>query len=118
VLDEEDEHKPVPLASNNLFNYFFKQLNLAAYVCSTLRKDPNDVGQQVGQTNTANWQQYEIRIDHVTGLIVRAKYTVQTHLSGIPAMVIAPVKPIAIIYEMLVNLFARNVVNTVQIHQW
>jgi hypothetical protein len=54
----------------------------------------------------------------VTGLIVGAEYNAQTTLSGVPAMVMAHVKPIAINYVMFVNPFAPNAVKTAQIHSW
>jgi len=57
-------------------------------------------------------------VDNVTGLIVGAEYNAQTTLSGVPAMVMADVKPIAINYAMFVNPFATNAVKTAQIHSW
>jgi len=54
----------------------------------------------------------------VTGLIVCAEYNAQTTLSGVPAMVMACVQPIAINYAMFVNPFSTNVVKTAQIHSW
>jgi len=54
----------------------------------------------------------------VTGLIVGTEYNAQTTLSGILAMVMARVKPIAINYAMFVNPFATNAVKTTQIHSW
>jgi hypothetical protein len=61
---------------------------------------------------------YEPFVDDVTGLIVGAEYNAQTTLSGVPAMVTACVKPIAINYAMFVNPFAMNAVPTAQIHSW
>jgi len=52
------------------------------------------------------------------GLIVSAEYNGLTALSGILAMVMAHVEPIANNYGMFVNHFATNVVNTAQIHSW
>jgi len=43
-------------------------------------------------------------------------YNAPTTLSGVPVMVIAHVKPIAITYAMFVNPFATNGVKTAQIH--
>jgi len=54
----------------------------------------------------------------VTDLIVGAQCNAQTTLSGITALVMARVKPIAINFAMFVNLFATNVVKTTQIHSW
>jgi len=54
----------------------------------------------------------------VTGLIVGAEYKPQTTLSGVPAMVMAHVRPIAINYAMFMNPFATNAVKTTQIHRW
>jgi hypothetical protein len=54
----------------------------------------------------------------VTGLIVGAEYNHQTTFSGVPMMVIAHVKPIAIKYGMFVNPFATNGVKTTLIHSW
>ena len=47
-----------------------------------------------------------------------AEYIAQTTLSGVPAMVMACVKPIAINYAMFVNPFAMDAVKTAQIHSW
>ncbi|KAF8544585.1 hypothetical protein BDD12DRAFT_872548 [Trichophaea hybrida] len=52
------------------------------------------------------------------GFIVGAEYNAQTTLSGIRAMVMACVNPIAINCTMFVNLFAMNAVKTTQIHSW
>jgi len=54
----------------------------------------------------------------VTGLIVGAEYNAQTTLSGVLAMVMAHVKPIANNYAMFVNPLATNAVKTAQIHSW
>jgi hypothetical protein len=48
----------------------------------------------------------------VTGLIVGAEYNAQTTLSGVPVMVMARVKPIAINYAMFVHPFTTNAVKT------
>jgi len=50
--------------------------------------------------------------------MVGAEYITQTTLSGVPAMVMARVKPIAINYAMFVNHFAANAVKIAQIHSW
>ena len=50
--------------------------------------------------------------------MVGAEYNAQTTLSGVPAMVMARVKPIAMNYAMFVNSFATNEVKTAQIHSW
>jgi hypothetical protein len=65
-----------------------------------------------------NLWRYEPFVDDVTGLIVGAEYNAQTTLSGVPAMVMARVKPIAMNYAMFVNPFATNAVKTAQIHSW
>jgi len=65
-----------------------------------------------------NLLQDETDIDDVTGLIVSAEYNTQTTLPGLPAMVMACMKPIASNYEMFVNPFAVNVVITTQIISW
>jgi hypothetical protein len=52
----------------------------------------------------------------VIGLIVGAEYNALTTLSGIPAMVMAPVKLIAITFSIIVNPFDTNDVNTAEIH--
>jgi len=57
-------------------------------------------------------------VDDVTGLIVGAEYNAQTPLSGIPAIVMACVKPLAIDYTMFVNLFEPYAIMTAQIHWW
>jgi hypothetical protein len=54
----------------------------------------------------------------VTGLIVSAEYNAQTTLSGVPAMVMARVKPILINFAMFVNRFATTTVKIAQIHSW
>jgi hypothetical protein len=59
---------------------------------------------------------YEPFVDDVPGLILDAEYTAQTTLSGILAMVMARVKPIAINHTMFVNPFATNAGKTAQIH--
>ena len=65
-----------------------------------------------------NLWRYEQFVDDVTGLIVGAEYNAQTTLSGVVAMIIALVKPIAINYAMIVNPFAMNAVKTAKIHSW
>jgi hypothetical protein len=55
---------------------------------------------------------YEPFVDDVTGLIVGAEYNAQTTLSGIPVIVMAHVKSIAINYAMFVNPFATNALTT------
>jgi len=57
-------------------------------------------------------------VEDMTGLIVRAEYNPETTLSGVPAMVMAHVKPIPITYAVFVNPYATNVVKTTQIHSW
>lgn len=57
-------------------------------------------------------------IDEVTGQIVGAEYGIQQTLSGVEALVLAEVKPIAGRYAMFNNPFATNAVKTAQIHSW
>jgi len=63
-----------------------------------------------------NLWQYEPNVDDVTGLIVGAEYNAHKTVSGVPAMVMACVKPIAINYVMFVNPIATMMVKTMQIH--
>jgi len=57
----------------------------------------------------ANLWRYEHLVEDMTGLIVGAEYNAQTTLSGVLAMVMTHVKPIAINYAMFVNPFATHV---------
>jgi hypothetical protein len=82
------------------------------------RKDSNEAGEQLVALKARNVWQYEPFVDNVTGIIVSGEYNVQTTLSGVPAMVTAHVKPIAINYVMFANPFATNAVKTAQIHSW
>jgi hypothetical protein len=54
----------------------------------------------------------------VRGLLVRAEYYTQTTASGDPVMVMARMKPIAIIYLMLPNPFSRNLVKLTEANSW
>jgi len=54
----------------------------------------------------------------VTRLTIGAEYYTQIALLGVPSMVMARVKPIAINYVMFVNPFASNAVKTALIHSW
>ena len=65
-----------------------------------------------------NLWRYEPFVDEVTGLIAGAEFNAQITLSGVPAMVMARVKPIAIKYVMIVNPFSTDAVKTAQIHSW
>jgi len=65
-----------------------------------------------------NLSRYEPIVDDKTGLIVGAECNAQTTLSGVPAMVMARVKPIAIKYALFVNPFDTNAVKSAQIHSW
>ena len=80
--------------------------------------DSNEAGDQLVAWNAGNLGQYAPFVDDVTGLIVGAEYNAQTTLSGIPGMVMARVKPIAMNYAMFVNPFPTNAVKTAQIHSW
>jgi len=80
------------------------------------RKDSNEAGEQLVAWKAGNLWRYEPFVDNVTGLIVGAEYNAQTTLSGVPAMVMARVKPKAINYAMFVNLFATNAVKTTLSH--
>jgi len=82
------------------------------------RKDSNEAGEQLVAWKAGNQRRYEPCVDDVTGLIVSAEYNTQTTLSGVPAMVMACVKPIAIDYVMIVYPYATNAVKTAQIHSW
>jgi len=81
-------------------------------------KDPNDAGEQLVAWKAGNLWQYEPFVDDVTGLIVGTEYNAQTTLPGVPVMVMARVKPIAINSAMFVNPFATNAVKTAQIDSW
>jgi hypothetical protein len=93
-------------------------LNSPANVYIYQRKNSNEVGEQLVAWTAGNLGQYEPFVDDVTGLIVVTEYNAQTTLSGVQAMVMARVKPIAINYAMFVNPFAMNAVKTAQIHSW
>jgi len=67
---------------------------------------------------TRNLWRYELCVDDLIGRIVSAAYDPQMTLAGIPAMVMACVKPITINYAMCVNPFASNEVWTTQNHSW
>jgi len=54
----------------------------------------------------------------MTGLIVRAESNTQTIIPGVPVIVMACVKPIAINSAMFVNPFATNALKTAKIHSW
>jgi len=54
----------------------------------------------------------------MAGLIVGTENNSESHLWGVPAMVISCVKNIAINYAVLVNPLATNAVKTAQIHSW
>jgi len=60
----------------------------------------------------------EALVDWVTSLIIGAEFISPTTLSGILAMVMAHVQPIAINYAMFVNRFATNALKTAQIRSW
>jgi len=65
-----------------------------------------------------NLSRYEPVVDDLTGLIVGREYNAEMTLSGVLAIVMARVKPIAINYAIFVNPFATYVVKTAQIHSW
>jgi hypothetical protein len=54
----------------------------------------------------------------VTGLIVNPEHDPQTTLPGIPAMLRAIVKPIAINYAMFIYPITLNLAKNEQIHSW
>jgi len=62
-----------------------------------------------------NVWQYGLFVDDVTGLIVIADDNAQTILSGVPEMVMARVKPIALNYAMIAKPFAMNGVKAARI---
>ena len=74
------------------------------------------LGVQLVTWKAGNLWRYEPFVDDMTGFIVGAEYNGHPTLSGVPAMVMARVKPIAINYVMFVNPFATNAVKTTQIH--
>jgi len=83
---------------------------------SYLREDSNQAFQQLVTWKAGNLWRYEPVDVDMTGLTVGAEYNTQTTLSGIPAIVMAGVNPIAINYAMFVNPFGTNAVKTAQIH--
>jgi len=93
-------------------------LNLPSNVYVYYRNDSNAASEQLVAWNAGCWLRYEPFVDDMTGLIVSTEYHVQTNYSGVPAMVMARVKPIASNYVMFVNPFAKNAVKTAQIHSW
>jgi hypothetical protein len=82
------------------------------------RKYSNKAGEQLVLWKAGNLWRYEPVVDHMTGLLVGAECNTQTTLSGIPVMVLAQVKPIAINHAVFVTPFAPNAVKTAQIHSW
>jgi len=66
----------------------------------------------------ANLWQYERFVDDVTGRMVSAEYTAQKTISGVPAMVMSPVKPKAINYSMFAIPFATNGAKISHIPSW
>jgi hypothetical protein len=56
--------------------------------------------------------------DEATGQVVGTEYGIQQTISGVEALVLAEVKPIAGRYAMFNNPFATNAVKTAQIHSW
>jgi hypothetical protein len=72
----------------------------------------------LGTWKAGNQWRYKPFIDDETSLINDAEYNAQVTLSGILAMVMACVKPIAINHAMFVNPFATSAVKTTQIHSW
>jgi len=108
----------VPLASKKVSDQAFEWFNPPANVYNHLRKYSNEAGEQLVPWNARNLCQYQPFVDDVTGLIIGAEHNSQTTLSGVPAMVMACVKPIAINYAVFVHPFAMNAVKTAQIHCW
>jgi len=82
------------------------------------RNDSNEASEQLITWEAGNLWSCEPFPDDVTGLIVSTEYNAQTTLSGVPAMVMARVKPIAINDVMFVNPIATNAVKTTKIHTW
>jgi hypothetical protein len=85
---------------------------------SYLREDSNEAGQQFLTWKAGNLWRYEPFDANMTGHILGTEYNPQTTLSGIPAMVPAVVRPIAINDAMVVNPFRTNAVMAAQIHSW
>jgi len=65
-----------------------------------------------------NLWRYEPFVDDVTGLIVSMEHNPQKTLSGIPAILMAIVKPIAIKYAMFIYSIALNAAKNAEIHSW
>jgi len=69
-------------------------------------------------SKAGNLWRYELFVGNVPGLNVGAEYNAQMTFSGVSAMAMAGVKPIAINCAMLVNPVATNAVKTAQLHSW
>jgi hypothetical protein len=91
-------------------------LNPAAEVYIHQRKYINNTGEQLVARYAGNRWGYEPFVDNVIDLIVGGHFNALTTLSGIPVMVMAHAKLIAINYAMFLNHFATNAVETAQIH--
>jgi len=118
VLEEEDEHKPAPLASKKSFDYAFTRSNLPWTLHIHQTKEWNDTSEQLVAQKAGKLQWYELFFDDVTGITLGAEYNGQTTLPRIPVIVMESVKPIAVHYVVFVNPFAMNAVETAQIHSW
>ena len=116
VLDGEDKFEPALLASSTVFDQAFTQLDLPANVYTFSRIDSNESCKQLVAWQAGNLSRDEPSVGNIIRLIVGAEYNTQTTLSGIPAMAMAHVQPLALDYAMFVNPFATNAVKTIQIH--
>jgi len=93
-------------------------IDLPTNVYNYYKTDPNEVDERLVGWIPGNMRRYGLLVDDVTGLIVGEDYNTQTTFSGVLALVMAQMKPIAINYVMFVNPFAMNAVRTTQIHSW
>jgi len=118
VLEENDKPEPAQPSWKKLFNWTFKRLKSPSTLHIYYRKDSNEASEQMVAQNTGKLWQYNPIVDNVTGLTICTEYNAQTTLSGILAMVMACVQPIAINHVTFVNPFAMNSVKTTQIQCW
>jgi hypothetical protein len=80
--------------------------------------DSNEAAGELVACMAWNLWGYEPFVEGTTGLIVGAECNTQTSPSGVPAIGMACVEPIAMNYAMFVNSIAINAVKTTYIHSW
>lgn len=80
------------------------------------RKDSYEASEQLVALHAGTRSRYERYVDDVTGLIISAEYNAQTTCSGILAIIIEHVMPIAVDHAMIVNPLATHALKTAQIH--